>query len=191
MKKTIIKLENLSMCFNLNSEKVYSLKEYIIKFLKKDLNFEKMWALKNINLELEEGDILGIVGYNGAGKSTLLKVISGIIRQTEGKLEVNGRISPLIELGSGFDMDLTARENVFLNGYILGYSKKFLKENFNNIIKFAELEEFVDVPLKNFSSGMVARLGFSIATIMNPDILIVDEILSVGDFKFQKRVKRK
>ena len=187
MKKTIIKLENLSMCFNLNSEKVYSLKEYIIKFLKKDLNFEKMWALKNINLELEEGDILGIVGYNGAGKSTLLKVISGIIRQTE----VNGRISPLIELGSGFDMDLTARENVFLNGYILGYSKKFLKENFNNIIKFAELEEFVDVPLKNFSSGMVARLGFSIATIMNPDILIVDEILSVGDFKFQKKSEEK
>lgn len=189
--KTIIKLDNLSMCFNLNSEKVYSLKEYLIKFLKRDLNFEKIWALKNISFELQEGDILGIVGYNGAGKSTLLKVISGIIKQTEGEIKVNGSISPLIELGSGFDMDLTARENVFLNGYILGYSKKFLKENFDNIIEFAELQDFIDVPLKNFSSGMIARLGFSIATIINPDILIVDEILSVGDFKFQKKSEEK
>ena len=150
-----------------------------------------MWALKEINLKVLEGDILGIVGFNGAGKSTLLKVISGILKPTTGEVKIDGNISPLIELGAGFDMDLTARENIFLNGYILGYSKKLLKEKYNEIIEFSELREFMDVPLKNFSSGMVARLGFAIATIIEPKILIVDEILSVGDFKFQQKSERK
>ena len=187
----IIELKNVSMEFNLNVEEINSLKEYIIKFLKKELNYKKIWALKDISFSLEEGDILGIIGYNGAGKSTLLKVISGILNPTEGEVKVNGNISPLIELGAGFDMDLTARENIFLNGYILGYDKKFLKENFEKIISFAELKDFLNVPLKNFSSGMIARLGFSIATIVNPKILIVDEILSVGDFKFQEKSEKR
>ena len=191
MKNTVIELKNVSMQFDLNIEKVNSLKEYLIKYFKRELKFEKMWALKEINLKVLEGDILGIVGFNGAGKSTLLKVISGILKPTTGEVKIDGNISPLIELGAGFDMDLTARENIFLNGYILGYSKKLLKEKYNEIIEFSELREFMDVPLKNFSSGMVARLGFAIATIIEPKILIVDEILSVGDFKFQQKSERK
>ena len=191
MKNTVIELKNVSMQFDLNIEKVNSLKEYLIKYFKRELKFEKMWALKEINLKVLEGDILGIVGFNGAGKSTLLKVISGIVKPTTGEVKIDGNISPLIELGAGFDMDLTARENIFLNGYILGYSKKLLKEKYNEIIEFSELREFMDVPLKNFSSGMVARLGFAIATIIEPKILIVDEILSVGDFKFQQKSERK
>ena len=191
MKNTVIELKNVSMQFDLNIEKVNSLKEYLIKYFKRELKFEKMWALKEINLKVLEGDVLGIVGFNGAGKSTLLKVISGILKPTTGEVKIDGNISPLIELGAGFDMDLTARENIFLNGYILGYSKKLLKEKYNEIIEFSELREFMDVPLKNFSSGMVARLGFAIATIIEPKILIVDEILSVGDFKFQQKSERK
>ena len=188
---TVIELKNVSMQFDLNIEKVNSLKEYLIKYLKKELKFEKMWALREIDLKVCEGDVLGIVGFNGAGKSTLLKVISGILKPTTGEVKINGNISPLIELGAGFDMDLTARENVFLNGYILGYSKKLLKEKYNEIVEFSELKDFMDIPLKNFSSGMVARLGFAIATIINPKILIVDEILSVGDFKFQQKSEKK
>lgn len=191
MKNTVIELKNVSMQFDLNIEKVNSLKEYLIKYLKKELKFEKMWALREIDLKVCEGDVLGIVGFNGAGKSTLLKVISGILKPTTGEVKINGNISPLIELGAGFDMDLTARENVFLNGYILGYSKKLLKEKYNEIVEFSELKDFMDIPLKNFSSGMVARLGFAIATIINPKILIVDEILSVGDFKFQQKSEKK
>ena len=191
MKNTVIELKNVSMQFDLNIEKVNSLKEYLIKYFKKELKFEKMWALREINLKIEEGDVWGIVGFNGAGKSTLLKVISGILKPTTGEVKINGNISPLIELGAGFDMDLTARENIFLNGYILGYSKKLLKEKYNEIIEFSELGEFLDTPLKNFSSGMVARLGFAIATIIEPKILIVDEILSVGDFKFQQKSEKK
>ena len=191
MKNTVIELKNVSMQFDLNIEKVNSLKEYMIKYFKKELKFEKMWALREINLKIEEGDVWGIVGFNGAGKSTLLKVISGILKPTTGEVKINGNISPLIELGAGFDMDLTARENIFLNGYILGYSKNLLKEKFDEIVEFSELKDFIDVPLKNFSSGMVARLGFAIATIIEPKILIVDEILSVGDFKFQKKSEKK
>ena len=191
MKNTVIELKNVSMQFDLNIEKVNSLKEYLIKYFKKELKFEKMWALREINLKIEEGDVWGIVGFNGAGKSTLLKVISGILKPTTGEVKINGNISPLIELGAGFDMDLTARENIFLNGYILGYSKKLLKEKYNEIVEFSELKDFIDVPLKNFSSGMVARLGFAIATIIEPKILIVDEILSVGDFKFQQKSEKK
>ena len=191
MKNTVIELKNVSMQFDLNIEKVNSLKEYLIKYFKKELKFEKMWALREINLKIEEGDVWGIVGFNGAGKSTLLKVISGILKPTTGEVKINGNISPLIELGAGFDMDLTARENIFLNGYILGYSKNLLKEKFDEIVEFSELKDFIDVPLKNFSSGMVARLGFAIATIIEPKILIVDEILSVGDFKFQQTSEKK
>lgn len=191
MKNTVIELKNVSMQFDLNIEKVNSLKEYLIKYFKKELKFEKMWALREINLKIEEGDVWGIVGFNGAGKSTLLKVISGILKPTTGEVKINGNISPLIELGAGFDMDLTARENIFLNGYILGYSKNLLKEKFDEIVEFSELKNFIDVPLKNFSSGMVARLGFAIATIIEPKILIVDEILSVGDFKFQQKSEKK
>ena len=191
MKNTVIELKNVSMQFDLNIEKVNSLKEYLIKYFKKELKFEKMWALREINLKIEEGDVWGIGGFNGAGKSTLLKVISGILKPTTGEVKINGNISPLIELGAGFDMDLTARENIFLNGYILGYSKNLLKEKFDEIVEFSELKDFIDVPLKNFSSGMVARLGFAIATIIEPKILIVDEILSVGDFKFQQKSEKK
>ncbi|EEY35365.1 ABC transporter ATP-binding protein [Pseudoleptotrichia goodfellowii] len=184
----MIELKNVSLKYNLNKESILSLKEYMIKFLKRKLNYEIFWAVKNVDLKIEKGEVLGIIGYNGAGKSTLLKIISGIIQPTEGKVNVDGKIAPLIELGAGFDFELTARENVFLNGLILGYNKSFIKENFSKIMEFAEIEdEFIDIPLKNFSSGMVARLGFAVSTAIKPDILIVDEILSVGDFKFQEK----
>lgn len=184
----MIELDNVSLKYTLDKESIISLKEYVIKFLKKKLYYEDFWAAKNINLKIEKGEVVGIIGYNGAGKSTLLKIISRIVEPTEGKVTVKGKIAPLIELGAGFDFELTARENVFLNGLILGYSKSFIKKNFDKIIDFAEIEnEFLDVPLKKFSSGMIARLGFAISTVIKPDILIVDEILSVGDFKFQEK----
>lgn len=184
----MIELDNVSLKYTLDKESIVSLKEYVIKFLKKKLDYEDFWAAKNINLKIAKGEVVGIIGYNGAGKSTLLKIISRIVEPTEGKVTVKGKIAPLIELGAGFDFELTARENVFLNGLILGYSKSFIKKNFDKIIDFAEIEnEFLDVPLKKFSSGMIARLGFAISTVIKPDILIVDEILSVGDFKFQEK----
>ena len=189
--ENIIEAKNVSMNFTMTKEKIFSLKEYFIKFLKRELIFEEFCALTDVSFSVKKGEILGIIGYNGAGKSTMLKVISGIMKPTIGTIKVEGVISPLIELGSGFDMELTARENIFLNGYILGYSKKFIKEHFDKIVEFSELEEFLDVPVKNFSSGMVARLGFAIATIVEPEILIVDEILSVGDFKFQEKSEKK
>ena len=189
--ENIIEAKNVSMNFKMTKEKIFSLKEYFIKFLKRELIFEEFCALTDVSFSVKKGEILGIIGYNGAGKSTMLKVISGIMKPTTGTIKVEGIISPLIELGSGFDMELTARENIFLNGYILGYSKKFIKEHFDKIVEFSELEEFLDVPVKNFSSGMVARLGFAIATVVQPEILIVDEILSVGDFKFQEKSENK
>ena len=189
--ENIIEVKNVAMKFKMTKEKIFSLKEYFIKFLKRELVFEEFGALTDVSFSVKKGEILGIIGYNGAGKSTMLKVISGIMKPTTGTIKVEGIISPLIELGSGFDMELTARENIFLNGYILGYSKKFIKEHFDKIVEFSELEEFLDVPVKNFSSGMVARLGFAIATIVEPEILIVDEILSVGDFKFQEKSEKK
>ncbi len=189
--ENIIEVKNVAMKFKMTKEKIFSLKEYFIKFLKRELVFEEFCALTDVSFSVKKGEILGIIGYNGAGKSTMLKVISGIMKPTIGTIKVEGVISPLIELGSGFDMELTARENIFLNGYILGYSKKFIKEHFDKIVEFSELEEFLDVPVKNFSSGMVARLGFAIATIVEPEILIVDEILSVGDFKFQEKSEKK
>ncbi|MBC8529273.1 ABC transporter ATP-binding protein [Christensenellaceae bacterium NSJ-44] len=179
------------MNFNLPKEKVDSLKEYFIKLVKHQLMFEKFVALDNVSFEIAKGDVFGIVGFNGAGKSTILKIISGIIAPSEGSVVVDGTIAPLIELGAGFDMELTARENVFLNATVLGYSPDFIKSKYDEIIDFAELREFQDVAVKNFSSGMVARLGFAIATVVTPDILIVDEILSVGDYLFQEKCERR
>ena len=181
----VIEVKDVTMRFNMSKERVDSMKEYFIKMMKRQLNFEEFIALKNVSLSIEKGEVVGIVGLNGSGKSTLLKVISGILRPSQGSATVRGTISPLIELGAGFDYDLTARENVFLNGSVLGFSKQTMQKKMDEIIDFAELRDFMDVAIKNYSSGMVARLGFSIATITRPDILIVDEILAVGDFLFQ------
>lgn len=175
----------------MSKERVDSIKEYLIRLAKHQLQFEEFYALKDINLSIKQGDVVGIVGLNGSGKSTMLKVISGILRPSTGTAVVRGSISPLIELGAGFDFDLTARENVFLNGSVLGFSKQMMTEKMDEIIDFAELRDFMDVAIKNYSSGMVARLGFSIATITHPDILIVDEILSVGDFLFQQKCEKR
>ena len=191
MEDSIISVENVSMEFRLYKEQVDSLKEFFIKKVKRELSYDEFWALKNINFEVKRGDSFGIVGTNGSGKSTLLKTIAGVLKPTKGKITVRGSVAPMIELGAGFDFDLTARENIFLNGAILGYDKKMLTEKFDEIIEFAELQEFVDVPIKNYSSGMVTRLGFSIATIQIPDVLIVDEILAVGDFRFQEKCEKR
>lgn len=187
----VIEVENVSMHFNLMEERIDSLKEYIVKFIKGKLLYNDFVALDNITFNVQQKDLLGIVGLNGAGKSTLLKILAGVLSPTTGKVKVNGNMVPLIEVGAGFDPDLTARENIFLNGIILGYRKKFLREHFDEIVDFAELKDFIDVPVKNFSSGMYARLGFSIATVVRPDILIVDEVLSVGDFRFQEKCERR
>lgn len=190
----MIRINNVGMRFNLGIEKDNSLKLVFIRMFSRKKEKKKkneFWALKNITLNIEKGDVVGLIGKNGAGKSTLLKVVSGVLKPTEGTVEVDGVISPMIELGAGFDGDLTARENIYLNGAILGYSKDFLDKKFDEIVEFSELKEFLDVPIKNFSSGMVAKLAFSISTIVNPEILIVDEILSVGDIKFQEKSKNK
>ncbi len=189
----MINIKNVSMKFNLGMEKEFSIKQAFINlFTKKDKRKkEEFWALKDINFYVGKGEVVGLIGSNGAGKSTLLKVVSGVMKPTNGKVVVNGVISPMIELGAGFDGNLTARENIYLNGAILGYSKKFLNEKFDEIVEFSELRDFLDVPVKNFSSGMTAKLAFSIATIVDPEILIVDEILSVGDLKFQEKSKNK
>ena len=182
-----IKVSDVYIQFNLATEKVDKLKEYVIKLIKRQLLFQKFLAVKGISFEVREGEAWGIVGINGSGKSTLLKAISGIVKPYKGRIQINGKISPLIELGAGFDLELTARENIFLNGFVLGYNESFLKEKFDEIVDFAEVRDFLDVPLKNFSSGMAARLGFAIATTVKPDILICDEVLAVGDFKFQEK----
>lgn len=189
----MITLKNVSMKFNLGVEKDNSLKMIFINLfsLKKKKKKEFFWALKDINFNINKGDVVGIIGANGAGKSTLLKVVSGVYKPTTGSVEVDGKISPMIELGAGFDGELTARENIYLNGAILGYSREFLESKFDEIVEFSELKDFLDVPVKNFSSGMVAKLAFSISTIVDPEILIVDEILSVGDIKFQEKSKNK
>ena len=183
----IIKIENVSMRFNMSRERVDSIKEYIIKAIKGQLYFEEFWALNDVSIDVMRGEVLGLVGLNGAGKSTLLKLVAGVLKPTKGSIIVNGSIAPLIELGAGFDPDLTARENVFMNGAILGYNQEFMNAKYDQIMDFAELGNYADVPVKNFSSGMYARLGFAIATMVNPDILIVDEILGVGDYQFQKK----
>ena len=179
------------MQFNLSSEKLDSLKEFFIKFMKKDIHYDEFWALKDINFEVEKGDRLGILGLNGAGKSTLLKVIAGVYKPTTGTVERNGLIAPLIELGAGFDPQYTGAENIYLYGAVLGFSKKFIDEKYDEIVEFSGLKKFIDVPLKNYSSGMRSRLGFSIATAVEPDILILDEVLSVGDAKFKKKSEAK
>lgn len=191
MSNTAIKVNDISMMFNKSSEKIDSLKEYVIKLVKHQLMFEEFWALQNISFEIPKGEAVGIVGLNGSGKSTLLKTIAKVLKPTKGSVEVAGTVAPLIELGAGFDANLSARENIFLNGAVLGYNRAQMREKFESIMDFAELWDFVDVPIKNFSSGMVARLGFSIATSNMPDILIVDEILGVGDFKFQKKCEKR
>jgi ABC-type polysaccharide/polyol phosphate transport system ATPase subunit len=175
------------MRFYLGREKINNFKEYLIRRIQRNVIFDEFWALRDISFQVAPGEVFGIVGPNGAGKSTLLKIIAGVIKPTAGAIGVDGKISPLIELGAGFDFDLTARENIFLNGAVLGYQKPFLRSKFHEIVDFSELSKFIDVPLKNFSSGMVARLAFSIATIVNPEVLLVDEILSMGDMRFQEK----
>lgn len=190
----MIKVDNVSMRFNLGIEKNFSLKLFFINLFKPRKKKEKktdFWALKDVSFEVKRGEVVGFIGSNGAGKSTMLKVIAGVMKPTKGKVEVHGNICPMIELGAGFDMDLTARENIFLNGAVLGYSKKFIEEKFDEIVEFSELKDFLDVPVRNFSSGMTARLAFSIATVVDPEILIVDEILSVGDMAFQAKSEAK
>ena len=189
----MIKLENISMRFNLGIEKNYSIKEAFISIFDKKRRPKKtdFWALSDVSFEIKKGEVIGLIGSNGAGKSTLLKVVSGVMKPTKGKVTVNGQVSPMIELGAGFDMELTARENIYLNGAILGYSKQFIDEKFEEVVEFSELRDFLDAPVKNFSSGMIAKLAFSIATVVDPEILIVDEILSVGDIKFQEKSKNK
>lgn len=185
----MIKVENVSMKFMIMHDRIRSLKEYTVALLKRRLKYEEFWALRNVSFEVRRGEVMGIIGRNGAGKSTLLKIISGILKPTEGKVVTCGNIVPMLELGSGFDLDLTGRENIFLNGAILGYSEDFLKSKYDEIVEFAELEKFIDVPIRNYSSGMLMRLAFSIATVVNPEILIVDEILAVGDEAFQAKSK--
>ena len=189
----MISLKNVSMKFNLGIDKGFSFKVLFISIFNKKYRRKKEYfsALDNINLDIKKGEVVGLIGSNGAGKSTLLKVVSGVMKPTTGKVEVMGAISPMIELGAGFDPELTAKENIYLNGAVLGYSKAFINEKFDEIVDFSELRDFLDVPVKNFSSGMTAKLAFSIATVVNPEILIVDEILSVGDIKFQEKSKNK
>lgn len=186
-----VELRDIEMHFNMSTEKLQSLKEYFLKFMKRQLKFEDFVALDKVSFDIKKGDVFGIVGLNGCGKSTTLKIISGILKPTSGTVETQGVIAPLIELGAGFDMELTARENIYLNGSVLGYSKKFMDEKFDDIVDFSEMRDFLDVPMKNYSSGMVARIGFAIATITTPDILIVDEILAVGDFLFQQKCEER
>lgn len=183
----IVDVDNLTIRFNLATEKVDNLKEYVIKLIKKELMFQEFLALQDVNLKVRRGESWGLIGVNGSGKSTLLKAVCGILKPYRGSITTEGTIAPLIELGAGFDMNMTARENIFLNGTVLGHSRKFMQQNFDQIVDFAELRDFLDVPIKNFSSGMQARLGFAIATMVQPDILVVDEILSVGDFQFQQK----
>jgi ABC-type polysaccharide/polyol phosphate transport system ATPase subunit len=182
-----VELKDIEMHFNMSKEKLQSLKEYLLKFLKRELQYEDFIALNGVTLNIEKGDVFGIVGLNGSGKSTLLKIISGILTPTKGSVITRGVIAPLIELGAGFDLELTARENIYLNGSVLGFSKKYIDEHFDEIVEFSEMQDFLDTPMKNYSSGMIARIGFAIATMTVPDILIVDEILAVGDFKFQEK----
>lgn len=189
--ESVIKVENVTVRFNKSVEEHNGFKEYFIKMIKGQLMYQEFLALKDVSLDVKKGEAWGLLGLNGSGKSTLLKLICGILKPYKGSVSVTGSIAPLIELGAGFDGELTARENIYLNGALLGHKKSFMEQHFDEIIDFAELHEFVDVPLKNFSSGMSARLGFSIATMVKPDILIVDEVLAVGDSRFQEKCKKR
>ena len=191
MSKTAIEVDNVSMKFNLSREKVDSLKDYIFKTIKREIQYNEFWALKNVSFSVEKGDRVGILGLNGAGKSTLLKAISGVFKPTEGHVDKHGKMVPLLELGAGFDPQYTGKENIYLYGAMLGYTKKFIDSKYDEIVEFSELQKFMDVPVKNYSSGMKSRLGFSIATVVEPKILILDEVLSVGDAKFRKKSEKK
>ncbi len=183
----IIRLENVSICYQVPQEKIRTFKEYAIRWLERKVQLHKFWALKEITIEVKKGEVMGIIGQNGAGKSTLLKLIARVIRPTTGRVWVKGKVSPLLELGAGFHPELTGRENVYLNGSMLGFSREEMRQRFDQIVKFAELEEFIDAPMRTYSSGMWARLGFSVATDVQPEILIIDEVLSVGDEAFQRK----
>ena len=187
MGKTVIEVNDVTMRFRMNNDRIMSLKEFVTTAIRGKLEYNEFTALDHVSFTVEKGETLGLVGRNGAGKSTMLKVISGILKPTEGSVRIEGNVVPMLELGSGFDMDLTGRENIFLNGAILGYSEEFLKEQYERILEFSELGKFIDTPIRNYSSGMLARLAFSVASMVEPEILIVDEILSVGDAAFQEK----
>ncbi len=190
-KRVMVDVNHVTIRFNLASEKVDNLKEYLVKLVKRELMFQEFLAVKDVSFQVRTGEAWGLIGTNGSGKSTLLKAISGIMKPYKGTITVNGSVAPLIELGAGFDPECTARENIYLNGCVLGHSEEFMKEHFDEIVEFAELHEFLDSPIKNYSSGMKARLGFAVATMVKPDILIVDEILSVGDYKFRQKCEKR
>lgn len=190
-KRVIVDVDHVTIRFNLSNQKVDNLKEYLVRLMKRELMFQEFLALKDVSFQVRQGESWGLIGTNGSGKSTMLKVISGIMKPYQGSVTVNGSVAPLIELGAGFDPECTARENIYLNGCVLGYSEKFIQEHFDEIVDFAQIGQFLDSPLKNFSSGMKARLGFSVATMVKPDILIVDEILSVGDYKFRQKCEKR
>jgi len=187
MSEPVITVQNVSMMFNLNKDKVFGFKEYMVKAIQGRLNYEEFWALRDVSFEVNRGEVLGIMGLNGSGKSTLLKLIAGVFKPTEGRIGISGEIAPLLELGAGFDPEFSARDNVYMNGAMFGYSPAYMREIYGHIMDFAELWEFEDVPIKNFSSGMQARLGFAVAIHVEPDILVIDEILSVGDYLFGKK----
>lgn len=191
MNKMMIEVCDVTMRFRMNSDKIMSLKEFVTTALRGKLHYQEFTALEHVSFKVKKGETLGLIGRNGAGKSTMLKVISGILKPSEGNVTCRGSVVPMLELGSGFDMDLTGRENIFLNGAILGYSEEFLKNKYDEIVLFSELGSFIDVPIRNYSSGMLARLAFSIAAMVQPEILIVDEILSVGDAQFQEKSKKR
>jgi ABC-2 type transport system ATP-binding protein len=191
MGKVVLDVSHVGVKFNLSAEKVDNLKDYFIKFVKKDLFYQEFWALKDVSFKVEQGQRVGILGLNGAGKSTLLKVVSGVLKATEGTVTTKGRIVPLLELGAGFDKQYTGSENIYLYGAMLGYTKEFIDSKYDEIVEFSELGDFIHVPMKNYSSGMRARLGFSIATIVEPEILILDEVLSVGDARFRRKSEKK
>lgn len=190
-KKIIIEVSDVTMRFHLNNDRILSLKEFVTTALRGKLQYNDFTALEHVSFTVKKGETLGLIGRNGAGKSTLLKVISGILKPTEGSVVCYGNVVPMLELGSGFDMDLNGRENIFLNGAILGYSEEYLKSKYEEIVDFSELGQFIEVPIRNYSSGMLARLAFSVASVVNPEILIVDEILSVGDASFQEKSRKR
>jgi lipopolysaccharide transport system ATP-binding protein len=189
--KTVIRVENATVRFNMATERIDSIKEYFVKLARGRLRYHEFLALKDISLDIRKGESWGIVGNNGAGKSTLLKLICGILSPDKGAVEIRGSIAPLLELGAGFDPELTAEENIFLEGAFLGYSRKFMREHYDEIVRFSELEEFMKMPMKNYSTGMQARIGFALATLVKPDIMIVDEVLAVGDAAFQRKCEKR